>query len=64
MLKLKKDHKSICVSSDFWYDLSSGGYIDPKDFLTPEDAAKVAEAVNTILQFETLLETSDILEYS
>ena len=64
MLTLKKDHKQIVVTSDFYYDLFLGGYIHPEDFLIPSDAAKVEEAKNIIMQFETLLETKGIMEYS
>ena len=41
------------TSSDFWYDLTSGGYIDPRKICkNPEDAKKILDAINVILDFE------------
>ena len=50
-MQLKKDLE-IC-SSDFFYDLTDGGYLDPnKICANPDDAAKVKEAVETICEFK------------
>lgn len=42
---------------DFWYDLTDGGYLDPYDVLeNTEDADKVAEAIQVLLQFQNALD--------
>ena len=44
-------------TDDFWYDLSEGGYLDPKEICKNEsDALKVIEAVKVIEDFETSCE--------
>ena len=50
-MKIKKGCQAS--SSEFWYDLSFGGYLDPYDILEhEEDAAKVVEAVRVLKEFE------------
>ena len=40
-------------TSDFWYDLTSGGYLNPEDILEDaEDVARVKEAIETLKEFE------------
>lgn len=40
-------------SSDFWYDLTDGGYLNPNEICeSPEDAKKVQDAINTIKDFQ------------
>ena len=40
-------------SSDFWYDLSSGGYLKPEDILEDSnDIERVKKAIETIKDFE------------
>lgn len=62
-LKFKKDAEPI-VTSEFHYDLFTGGYITPADVLEADDAAKVDEAIALINQFESGLEANHLLEYS
>lgn len=47
--------KAGCTAStsDFWYDLTSGGYLNPEDILeNPEDIVRVKEAIEIIKEFE------------
>ncbi len=40
-------------TNDFWYDLSTGGYLKPRDMLiNEEDIQKVEEAIRVIMDFE------------
>ena len=40
-------------SSDFWYDLTDGGYIKPEEILeNPEDIKKVQEAIQIVKDFQ------------
>lgn len=44
-------------TSEFWYDLTSGGYLEPEEILeNPEDAKKVREAIKIIMEFEASYE--------
>ena len=50
-MKIKKG-LTVC-SSDFWYDISTGGYIKPEEILVdPNEVKKVQEAVKVLMQFE------------
>lgn len=50
-MKIKPGAKAS--SSDFWYDLTRGGYLKPSELLEdPEVAKKVQEAVDLVEQFE------------
>lgn len=49
-MKFKDDVKSIYTSDPF-YDLFMGGYINPYEILESEDAERVNDAVDLILQF-------------
>ena len=50
-MKIKKGCKAS--TSDFWYDLSDGGYLKPKDICADAaEAEKVEAAVNVILDFQ------------
>lgn len=50
-MKIKKGLE--VSSSDFWYDLTDGGYLDPvKICANKEDAEKVIEAIKIIKDFE------------
>ena len=54
-MKLKKGLKDS--TSDFWYDLTSGGYLDPfKMCASKQDAEKVIEAVAIVKDFENSCE--------
>lgn len=40
-------------SSEFWYDLTDGGYLNPDEILeSPEDAKRVKDAIAVIKEFE------------
>lgn len=40
-------------TGDFWYDLTSGGYLKPEELLeNKEDIIKVKEAIKVIRDFE------------
>ena len=40
-------------SSDFWYDLTSGGYLSPEDILeNKEDVERVKNAIEVVQEFE------------
>jgi len=50
-MKIKKDYQ--VVSTDFWYDLTYGGYLKPDEILEdPEDARRVRDAVAVLWEFE------------
>jgi hypothetical protein len=59
-LKFKKDYEQV-GTDDFWYDLTRGGYIKPKDFLEEEDAKRVKAAVDLLRQFEDEAAELDII---
>lgn len=60
-LQLKTDPDPV-ATSEFYYDLFDGGYIDPEDQLDPDSAAKVLGAKDIIEQYRDLLESSGLLE--
>lgn len=62
MSKLKfKKQVSEQPTSDFWYDCTRGGYINPEDFLEPEDAKRVSEAIKLLWQFEDEAEKRELI---
>ena len=50
--------KGLEISTDdFWYDLTDGGYLKPKEICEkPEDAAKVIEAIEILRDFASSCE--------
>ena len=52
------------VTSDFFYDLAEGGYIDLNTLLSEADATRVREAVNLIRDFQSQAESRDLIEYT
>lgn len=47
-----KDGCEVC-SSEFWYDLTDGGYLNPDEILENQnDAKRVKEAIAVIKEFE------------
>ncbi len=49
-MKIKKNCKAS--TSDFWYDLTDGGYLKPEKICADkEDAEKVKEAIKVIQDF-------------
>lgn len=61
-LKLKEGQLEVVSTSDFWYDLTDGGYIEPEEYLTEEAAKKVREAIEIIEEYRSLLEYNELLE--
>jgi hypothetical protein len=62
MTKLKfKQKVSEQPTSDFWYDCTKGGYIKPENFLEPEDAKRVTEAIQLLRQFENEAEELELI---
>jgi len=50
-MKIKKGLQ--ISSSEFWYDLTWGGYLDPDKICeSAEDAQKVQDAINVLREFE------------
>lgn len=46
-------------TSDFWYDLFEGGYIEPEDFcIDIEDAKKLDYAIVLLSEFREAIEQS------
>ena len=60
-LSFKRDAEPV-VSSDFWYDLTDGGYIKPENFLDTEGAKRVSKAVNLLKKFMDGMIVNDLLE--
>jgi hypothetical protein len=56
------DEPKVTASSDPYYDLFEGGYLDPEEFLVEEDAKKVREAMAVIEEFFMILENNELLE--
>lgn len=51
--------KDGCVAetSDFWYDLTYGGYLKPEEILDdPADVKRVNEAISILSELESLCE--------
>ena len=47
--------KEGCTASttDFWYDLTDGGYLKPEEILeNPSDVKRVKEAIAVIIEFQ------------
>ena len=60
--KFKENAESV-ASDDFWYDLTSGGYIRPKDLLDDDQQVKaMSEAIALIRSFQRALSESGLLE--
>jgi len=54
-MKLKKDLE--VSSSDFWYDLTDGGYIKPDEICaSKKDAEAVKKAIEVLLDFQNSCE--------
>lgn len=44
-------------TSDFWYDLTDGGYIKPEEMcVNPDDAAQVNDAIRVLERFRAACE--------
>jgi hypothetical protein len=61
-MEFKKDVDPI-ATSDFWYDLTDGGYIRAEDFLANEsDIKTVREAILVLEEFKATLENAGLIE--
>ena len=50
-MKIKEDCKAS--TSEFWYDLTMGGYLNPEEILEdPEDVLRVQKAIAIVREFE------------
>lgn len=50
-MKLKDNLENS--TSDFWYDLTDGGYLNPKEMCEDiKDAEKIEEAIKVIKEFK------------
>lgn len=50
-MKIKKGLK--ISTSEFWYDLTDGGYLNPDEICAdPEDARRVKGAIQIVREFE------------
>lgn len=60
-IKFKPNSKPI-ATVDFWYDLTTGGYIKPMELLEDQELAiKIQEAIDLIAHFEQNLIDQDLL---
>lgn len=51
MFKIKKGLE--ISSGDFWYDVTDGGYLDPKEICTnKKDAEKIIAAIDIVKEFQ------------
>jgi hypothetical protein len=60
--EFKKDAE--VSTSDFWYDMTAGGYIKPEEILAnPEQVKAVQDAIKTLKAFYDQMEDNDILTH-
>lgn len=60
--KFKEDAEPVGGSDGFWYDLTLGGYIKPKEVLSDEgQIAELEKAIAIVRSFENALESNDLL---
>ena len=60
--KFKKDAEPQGSSDGFWYDITLGGYIEPKDLLEDEDQIKqLNKAIELVQSFEDAMDAKGLL---
>jgi hypothetical protein len=62
-MKIKKNYKAS--TTDFWYDLTDGGYLKPEKICAnKEDAQRVLEAIRVLEEFKNscLNEIEDFIQ--
>lgn len=60
--ELDKDAEPQGSSNGFWYDLTMGGYVDPKKVLTNASQLEELErAIKTVRSFEEAMEANELL---
>ena len=57
-----RDEIDTVYTSEPYYDLFEGGYIKPEDFLEPESALQVTEAVALVRQFMSEASKQGLIE--
>ena len=63
-MKWKFNENVKVTSSELWYDLTDGGYIDPdRMLLDSSQAAKVNKAIELIEDFLQSAVDADVLDY-
>jgi len=61
-MKFKENAK--ITTSDFWYDITDGGYIKPEKLLeNPDEAEMVNNAINVLKQFRNEAENNNVIEW-
>lgn len=61
---MKWKENAEIVTSDFWYDITDGGYINPSELLEDEEEiAEVEKAIEVLRKFKRSAEENEILEY-
>ena len=57
-----KENAEIIDTSDFWYDLFDGGYIEPEKLLiNEEDIEKINNAIKILKRFNIELENKGLI---
>lgn len=51
-LKFKKEAVPIWINEEFFYAINDGGWCAPEKFLEEQDAKRVRDAINLIVQYE------------
>ncbi len=60
--KLKEDYE-VVGTSEMYYDLFDGGYIDPENFLDDEEQIKkINDAIKTVESYLKFLEDNGAIE--
>jgi hypothetical protein len=58
-----KEREEPQPTDDFWYDLFSGGYLEPEKFLEDElDIKKVKDAIKVLREYQQGLLDNDLIE--
>lgn len=61
-MKFKADAEAT-ATCDFWYDLFEGGYLRPEKFLAdPEEAKRLEEARQLLMEYKRELMDSELVE--
>lgn len=62
-LSFKESSNEVISTSDFWYDLFEGGYINPDNLLDDkEDIYKINKAIETLRSFKTVVLENGVVE--
>jgi len=57
-----KENVELIVHNDFWYDITIGGYIKPRELLkNEEDIKRVEDAIKVLEEFNKSAEESGIV---